>query len=96
MTEGGVGSNRLLGRLYRKEDVSGSAQGRSLSVSFFPASDDAFLTSASVYISGRPFVLRDSSAAKTTMTLSDRAEVLEGIERRLKDDILQESRRYVP
>ena len=50
---------------------------------------------ASVYISGRPFVLRDSSAAKTTMTLSDRAEVLEGIERRLKDDILQESRRYV-
>ena len=29
------------------------------------------------------------------MTLSDRAEVLEGIERRLKDDILQESRRYV-
>lgn len=48
---------------------------------------------ASVYISGRPFVLRDIAAAKTTMTLSDRAENLEGIERRLRDDMLLESKK---
>ncbi|KAJ9126445.1 hypothetical protein QFC24_002188 [Naganishia onofrii] len=47
-----------------------------------------------VYISGRPFVLRDISAAKTSMALSDRAENLEGIERRLRDDMLLESKKY--
>lgn len=47
-----------------------------------------------VYISGRPFVLRDASAPKRTMALSDRAENLEQIERRLKDDILQEAKRH--
>lgn len=44
-----------------------------------------------VYISGRPFVLRDSSQPRRTLSLSDRAENLEAIEMRLKADILAES-----
>lgn len=48
-----------------------------------------------VYISGRPFVLRDASEPRKTLALSDRAENLEAIELRLKNDILQEAARYV-
>lgn len=48
----------------------------------------------SVYISGRPFVLRDASEPRKTLHLSDRAENLEGIEIRLKNDILAEAARY--
>ncbi len=44
-----------------------------------------------VYISGRPFVLRDASEPRRTLKLSDRAENLEEIERRLKADILAEA-----
>lgn len=77
----------------RREDVFGFVPGKSLSVSTCHDCRNRSYRYALVYISGRPFVLRDLSAAKTTMALSDRAEVLEGIERRLKDDILQESRR---
>ena len=44
-----------------------------------------------VYLSGRPFVLRDASEPRRTLSLSDRAENLEDIEQRLKTDILQES-----
>ncbi|KJA26349.1 hypothetical protein HYPSUDRAFT_36651 [Hypholoma sublateritium FD-334 SS-4] len=47
-----------------------------------------------VYISGRPFVLRDASEPRRTLSLSDRAENLEAIEHRLKNDILQEAARY--
>ncbi|KAJ6561916.1 inositol hexakisphosphate-domain-containing protein [Mycena capillaripes] len=47
-----------------------------------------------VYISGRPFVLRDSSQPRRTLSLSDRAENLEAIENRMKNDILQEANRY--
>ncbi|KAG6879608.1 hypothetical protein C0992_000636 [Termitomyces sp. T32_za158] len=47
-----------------------------------------------VYISGRPFVLRDASEPRRTLSLSDRAENLEAIESRLKNDILQEAARY--
>ncbi|KAJ6512734.1 inositol hexakisphosphate-domain-containing protein [Mycena sanguinolenta] len=47
-----------------------------------------------VYISGRPFVLRDASQPRRTLSLSDRAENLEAIESRLKNDILQEATRY--
>ena len=47
-----------------------------------------------VYISGRPFVLRDSSEPRKTLPLSDRAENLEGIENRLKNDILIEAAKY--
>ncbi|KAJ4477327.1 inositol hexakisphosphate-domain-containing protein [Lentinula aciculospora] len=47
-----------------------------------------------VYISGRPFVLRDSSQPRRTLPMSDRAENLEDIEHRLKDDILQEAARF--
>lgn len=46
-----------------------------------------------VYISGRPFVLRDASEPRRTLSLSDRAENLEAIEIRLKNDILAESMR---
>ncbi|KAF9000645.1 inositol hexakisphosphate-domain-containing protein [Cyathus striatus] len=46
-----------------------------------------------VYISGRPFVLRDASEPRHTLSLSDRAENLEAIEMRLKNDILQEASR---
>ncbi len=44
-----------------------------------------------VYISGRPFVLRDASDPTEALSLSDRAENLEAIESRLKADILTES-----
>ncbi|KAI0330242.1 hypothetical protein GY45DRAFT_1323965 [Cubamyces sp. BRFM 1775] len=44
-----------------------------------------------VYISGRPFVLRDAAEPRRTLKLSDRAENLEDIERRLKQDILAEA-----
>ncbi|KAG6902829.1 hypothetical protein C0995_010714 [Termitomyces sp. Mi166 len=47
-----------------------------------------------VYISGRPFVLRDASEPRRTLSLSDRAENLEAIETRLRNDILQEAARY--
>ncbi|KIJ13397.1 hypothetical protein PAXINDRAFT_170473 [Paxillus involutus ATCC 200175] len=47
-----------------------------------------------VYISGRPFVLRDASEPRKTLSLSDRAENLEAIEDRLKNDILQEATKY--
>ena len=47
-----------------------------------------------VYISGRPFVLRDVSEPRKTLALSDRAENLEGIEGRLKQDILAEAGRF--
>ncbi|KLO17434.1 hypothetical protein SCHPADRAFT_900700 [Schizopora paradoxa] len=47
-----------------------------------------------VYISGRSFVLRDASEPRKTLRMSDRAENLEGIEERLKNDILQESQKY--
>jgi hypothetical protein len=43
-----------------------------------------------VYISGRPYVLRDSSEPRNTLHLSDRPENLEAIEQRLKNDILAE------
>ncbi|KAG1860386.1 inositol hexakisphosphate-domain-containing protein [Suillus subluteus] len=43
---------------------------------------------------GRPFVLRDSVEPRRTLSLSDRAENLEAIEERLKNDILQESAKY--
>lgn len=47
-----------------------------------------------VYISGRPFVLRDVSEPRKTLALSDRAENLEGIEGRLKQDILAEAGKF--
>ncbi|KAH9998939.1 inositol hexakisphosphate-domain-containing protein [Russula vinacea] len=47
-----------------------------------------------VYISGRPFVLRDSSEPRKTLPLSDRPENLEAIEQRLKNDILAEGIRF--
>ncbi|KAI0749707.1 inositol hexakisphosphate-domain-containing protein [Daedaleopsis nitida] len=47
-----------------------------------------------VYISGRPFVLRDASEPRRTLKLSDRAENLEEIERRLKNDILAEAAKF--
>lgn len=48
-----------------------------------------------VYISGRPFVLRDASEPRRTLKLSDRAENLEAIEQRLKTDILVEANKCV-
>jgi hypothetical protein len=52
------------------------------------------ISGESVYISGRPFVLRDSSEPTKTLPLSDRTENLEAIEQRLKNDILAEGVRY--
>ena len=46
-----------------------------------------------VLINYKPFVLRDWSAPTTTLSLSDRAENLEQVELKLKEDILRESRR---
>lgn len=54
----------------------------------------AVLNGGTVYISGRSFVLRDASEPRKNLPLSDRAENLEDIEKRLKNDILQESVKY--
>lgn len=51
------------------------------------------LTSLEVYISGRPFVLRDSANPRESLILTDRSENLEAIEKRLKADILTEAAR---
>ena len=55
------------------------------------AHDDTRSSLTEVYISGRPFVLRDASEPRRTLKLSDRAENLEAIEQRLKTDILVEA-----
>jgi hypothetical protein len=47
-----------------------------------------------VYISGRPFVLRDAGTPRVTLRMSDRAENLEAIELRLKLDILAEAAKH--
>ncbi|KAI0091045.1 inositol hexakisphosphate-domain-containing protein [Irpex rosettiformis] len=47
-----------------------------------------------VYISGRPFVLRDASEPRRTLKISDRAQNLEDIELRLKNDILAEAHKF--
>ena len=39
-------------------------------------------------------MLRDASEPRKSLYMSDRAENLEDIERRLKEDILQESAKY--
>lgn len=54
----------------------------------------AYAERTAVYISGRPFVLRDVSEPRKTLALSDRAENLEGIETRLKQDILAEGSKF--
>ncbi|KAI6042555.1 inositol hexakisphosphate-domain-containing protein [Pisolithus marmoratus] len=59
-----------------------------------PWSSSSDFVIMSVYISGRPFVLRDSSEPRKTLSLSDRAENLEAIETRLRNDILQEATKY--
>ncbi|CAD6922391.1 hypothetical protein CF336_g6584 [Tilletia laevis] len=46
-----------------------------------------------IYVSGRPFVLREASAPTETFGLSTRASNLESIERRLRADILNEAER---
>lgn len=43
---------------------------------------------------GRPYVLRDASTPFQTLNLSNRAVNLEDIETRLKQDILEEARKY--
>lgn len=48
-----------------------------------------------MYISGRPFVLRDATEPRRVLKLSDRAENLEAIEQRLAADIFAESAKYV-
>lgn len=47
-----------------------------------------------IYISGRPFVLRDASDPTEALHLADRADTLEGIESRLKKDILIEADKF--
>jgi hypothetical protein len=47
-----------------------------------------------IYIGGSPFVLRDAESPLVGYSISDRAEALESIERRLKNDILREAQRY--
>ncbi|EJU05109.1 hypothetical protein DACRYDRAFT_93438 [Dacryopinax primogenitus] len=47
-----------------------------------------------VYIGDRSFVLRDASQPRDPLSLSDRVENLEDIERRLIQDILDEASRY--
>ncbi|SPO31624.1 uncharacterized protein UTRI_06346_B [Ustilago trichophora] len=47
-----------------------------------------------IYVGGRPFVLREAERPVSTLELSIRADNLEAIESRLKQDILRESAKY--
>jgi hypothetical protein len=47
-----------------------------------------------IYISGQPFVLRDLEKPSVVMGISARAESLEAVEDRLKNDVLRESAKY--
>ena len=47
-----------------------------------------------IYVGGRPFVLREAERPVSTFELSIRADNLEAIESRLKQDILRESAKY--
>lgn len=47
-----------------------------------------------LYIGARPFVLREHSSPTISFSLSSRAENLEAIERRLKQDVLLEAKRF--
>lgn len=47
-----------------------------------------------IYVGGRPFVLREAERPVSTFELSIRADNLEAIESRLKQDILRESSKY--
>lgn len=49
-----------------------------------------------VYLSGRPYVLRDSTSPRDGVALTERTENLEAIERRLKADIVAEAAKCVP
>lgn len=73
----------------------GSVRVRNLSVSTFVMRSQnlAHPETVIVYISGRPFVLRDVAEPRRTLKLSDRAENLEAIELRLKNDILSEAQK---
>ena len=98
-------ARRVFVRYYLRSDadltrvtpltLSGSRRGRSQLVSCrcAPRSRLTHLLDdyQPVYISGRPFVLRDASEPRKMLSLSDRAENLEAIEDRLKHDILQEA-----
>ncbi|BGP13466.1 hypothetical protein JCM10213v2_001386 [Rhodosporidiobolus nylandii] len=58
-------------------------------VAFFCTREEPVL-----YLGGQPYVLREASHPKRTYSISDRAENLEEVEARLKQDILRESARY--
>lgn len=80
----------------RSHNVSGSAPVKNPSVRFHILSNcegkkRVLNFRIVVYISGRPFVLRDSAAPRSTLHMSDRVENLEAIEMRLKLDILTEA-----
>lgn len=47
-----------------------------------------------IYLSGRPFVLRDASDPTETLHVADHADTLEGLETRLKKDILAEAHKF--
>ncbi|KAG8953141.1 hypothetical protein FRC04_003089 [Tulasnella sp. 424] len=47
-----------------------------------------------VYLSGRPYVLRDSTSPRDGVALTERTENLEAIERRLKADIVAEAAKF--
>ncbi|KAE8220931.1 hypothetical protein CF326_g8662, partial [Tilletia indica] len=64
-----------------------------LNTSRTPASGYAHGEEPVIYVSGRPFVLREASAPTETFGLSTRASNLESIERRLRADILKEAER---
>ncbi|GAA5826021.1 hypothetical protein JCM11251_000094 [Rhodosporidiobolus azoricus] len=58
-------------------------------VSWFSTREEPHL-----FIGGQPYVLREASHPTRTYSISDRAQNLEDIETRLKQDVLRESRRY--
>ncbi|GAA5990599.1 hypothetical protein JCM11641_007799 [Rhodosporidiobolus odoratus] len=76
----------LRGRESRRRD---GRMDKGCEVAWFVTREEPIL-----YIGGHPYVLREASHPTRTYSISDRAENLEEIESRLKQDIIRESARY--
>ncbi|GAA6022381.1 hypothetical protein JCM10207_004746 [Rhodosporidiobolus poonsookiae] len=87
-TETGIRS--VLGVLRaRSPRVKGQEEVEGREVAWFSTREEPVL-----YIGGAPYVLREAAHPTRTYSISDRAENLEEIEARLKQDVLRESTRY--
>ncbi|WVR08265.1 hypothetical protein IAU60_005312 [Kwoniella sp. DSM 27419] len=86
VTIGASGQSTPQSQVPTKDETDQAQEGKAI---WFSTREETL-----VYCNGRPYVLRDASTPYQTLALSDRADNLEDIERRLKLDILDEARKY--